>query len=447
MKKYLLVNAQVINEGKIRPLDVLLEGTRISKIANQISDPSAEVIDVKGNYIMPGMIDDQVHFRDPGLTHKGNLTSESRAAVAGGVTSFMDMPNTIPNTLTRELLEQKYQAAALKSHANFSFFMGVTSSNMEEALRVDNERICGITDDGLYFDQEEILANNPAYLEKLFSRVETLVALHSEDDAIIRRNYQTYLKKRNGVILARDHADIRSSEACVEATKRVLGIQQKYQNRLHFFHISTAAEANLFPIDLKFSTKRVTAEACTHHLWFTDSDYECVGNEIKWNPSIKTEHDRKALVSALAEGRIDIIASDHAPHRLDEKMGTYEAVKSGAPIIQHTLPVLWELVARGEISIEQMVSNTSHRVADIYRMPDRGYIREGYFADLVEVDVHHPWHVSRASLHYHCGWSPLLGQKFQSKVKRTFVNGNLVFQDDQFISEAKGERLLFEKIR
>jgi dihydroorotase len=447
MKKQLLVNAKIVNEGASFFADVLIHHGRIEKITPAISDPTAEVIDLQGNYLIPGMIDDQVHFRDPGLTYKGDIATESRAAVAGGVTSFMDMPNTVPNTLTRELLEQKYLAASKQSIANYSFFMGVTAGNLEEALRVDNESVCGITDDGLYFNEQQILANNPEYLEKLFSRAETLVALHSEDESIIDHNYEHYFEETNGQIPFSLHAKIRSTEACVTATKRVLGIQAKYNNRLHFFHISTGEEALLFPASFDYRAKRVTAEACVHHLWFSEADYEKRGGAIKWNPSIKTEQDRQTLIQALKEGRIDIIASDHAPHSKQEKQGTYEQVKSGAPIVQHNLPLLFELASRGEISIEQIVEKTSHRVADIYRLKERGYLREGYFADLVEMDVNAPWEVTEQSLLYKCAWAPVEGEQLSSKVKRTFVNGNLVFQEDKFISEAKGSRLFFEKIR
>jgi dihydroorotase len=446
-KKLLLVNASVVNEGEIRMMDVLLDNGRITKLDSHISDFSATVIDVNGNYLIPGMIDDQVHFRDPGLTYKADLYTESRAAVAGGVTSFMDMPNTIPNTLTRQLLEEKYAAATCHSMANFSFFMGLSSSNWEEALRVDTETVCGLTDDGLYFNEGEILANQPEALERIFSRSETLVALHSEDEGIIRKNYKHYLAQSQGNIPMRLHANIRSTEACEEATKRVLAIQAHFQNRLHFFHISTGKEALLFPAHADSKNKRVTSEACVHHLWFVDSDYERLGGKIKWNPSIKTEEDRRGLIQALAEGRIDIIASDHAPHAWEEKIGTYEQIKSGAPILQHSLPILFELANRGELSIEQIVEKTSHRVADIYRMVNRGYIREGYFADLVEVDVQSPWQVTQESLHYKCGWSPVENEIFQAKVKRTFVNGTLLIENDQFVSNAKGMRLLFEKIR
>jgi dihydroorotase len=447
MKKYLITNARVVNEGEIKACDVLIAGDRIERIAPSISDSTAEVIDLAGNYLIPGMIDDQVHFRDPGLTYKADLETESRAAVAGGVTSFMDMPNTVPNTLTRELLEEKYQQASQKSLANYSFFMGITAANLEEALRVDNESVCGITDDGLYLEKQEILANNPEYLEKLFSRAETLVALHSEDDSIIRENLIAARNLFGDDIPIEMHPKIRTVEACVEATKRVLEIQARYNNRLHLFHISTGEEAKLFSNDLPTIEKRVTAEACVHHLWFNHADYRELGSKIMWNPSVKWEDDRQELLRAVQDGRLDIIATDHAPHALTEKFGHYLQIKSGAPMVQHALVVLFELVARGELSLTSLVERTSHRVADCYRMKDRGYIREGYFADLVEVETNHPWVVTPDSLHYKCGWSPLVGTRFQSVIKRTIVSGNLVYESGKFISDQKGQRLQFANIR
>ncbi len=447
MKKYLITNARVVNEGDIKECDVLIAGERIERIASSISDSSAEVIDLGGNYLIPGMIDDQVHFRDPGLTYKADLETESRAAVAGGVTSFMDMPNTIPNTLTRELLEEKYQQASQKSVANYSFFMGITAANLEEALRVDNESVCGITDDGLYLEKQEILANNPEYLEKLFSRAETLVALHSEDDSIIRENLVAAQKLFGDHIPIEMHPKIRTVEACVEATKRVLEIQSRYNNRLHLFHISTGEEAKLFSNDLPTIEKRVTAEACVHHLWFNHADYHDLGSKIVWNPSVKWEDDRQELLRAVQDGRLDIIATDHAPHAFSEKLGQYLQIKSGAPMVQHALVVLFELVAKGELTLTSLVERTSHRVADCYRMKDRGYIREGYFADLVEVESNAPWVVTPESLYYKCGWSPLVGASFQSKIKRTIVSGNLLYDSGKFVSDQKGQRLQFAKIR
>jgi dihydroorotase len=445
MKKYLFTHGRVVNEGQINEVDVLVSGERIEKIAPWISDQQATAINLQGNFLIPGMIDDQVHFRDPGLTYKADIRTESMAAVAGGITSFMDMPNTIPNTLTRELLEAKYQLAAQHSFANYSFFMGVTAANLDEALRVDNETVCGITDDGLYLEKQEILANNPAYLEKLFSRAETLVALHSEDDSIIRHNLSKYSSYGDQIPIDL-HPHIRSVAACVEATKRVLEIQSRYNNRLHFFHISTATEAKLFnpgPI----AEKRVTAEACIHHLWFNQDDYAKRGSHIMWNPAVKWEEDRRELLRALEDGRIDIIATDHAPHALSEKIGNYCDIKSGAPMVQHALVVLFELFAKGEMNISTLVDRSSHRVADCYRLLDRGYIREGYYADLVEVNPADPWVVTSESLRYKCAWSPLLGDTFQAQIKRTMVNGNMVFESGKFNSEQRGKRLLFAKIR
>jgi dihydroorotase len=444
--KYLITNALVVNEGQQTQTDVLISGERIERISPWISDAHAQVIDLQGNYLIPGMIDDQVHFRDPGLTYKADIQSESMAAVAGGITSFMDMPNTIPNTLTRTLLEEKYQLASQKSMANYSFFMGITAANLEEALRVDNETVCGITDDGLYLEKQEILANNPEYLEKLFARAETLVALHSEDDSIIRRNLSHYQQIYGDNIPVEFHPAIRSSEACEAATKRVLDIQKRYNNRLHFFHISTGAEAKLFspgPI----TEKRVTAEACIHHLCFTDADYPALGNKIVWNPSVKSAEDRLELLKALEDDRIDLIATDHAPHSLEEKTGNYMQVKSGAPMVQHALLMLFELVARGELSLNTLVAKSSHRVADCYRMVDRGYIREGFFADLVEVAPSNPWSVTTESLHYKCGWAPVVGRTFQHQINRTFVSGALVYEAGKFNPEKTGKRLHFAKIR
>lgn len=447
MKKALFTNGVVINEGQVLEKDVLVVGERIERIDAWISDQSAEVIDLAGHYLIPGMIDDQVHFREPGLTYKADIKTESMAAVAGGVTSFMDMPNTIPNTLSRELLEEKYQLAAQKSFANYSFFMGVNAANMEEALRVDNETVCGITDDGLYLENQEILANHPAYLEKLFSRAETLIALHSEDDSIIRTNFAKAKAQFGEEIPIDQHPFIRSKEACLEATKRVLSIQSRYQNRLHFFHISTAAEAALFSNELPTVEKRITAEACVHHLWFSHKDYAELGSKIMWNPAVKFEEDRKGLLQALNEGRLDLIATDHAPHTWEEKTGNYQEIKSGAPLVQHALPILFELVAKGELSLTTLVDKTSHRVADCYRMRDRGYIREGYFADLVEVDPNALWTVSPSSLFYKCAWSPLLGKTFQAKIIRTMVSGNLVYEKGRFMADTKGKRLLFAALR
>nr|WP_314835250.1 dihydroorotase [uncultured Flavobacterium sp.] len=444
-------NAKVVNEGKILDLDVLISGERIEKIASSITlNPVKKYIEINatGLYLLPGVIDDQVHFRDPGLTHKGTLFTESAAAVAGGITSFMDMPNTIPNTLTQELLEEKYRMAAEKSLANYSFFMGISKHNLDEALRTDTENVCGITDDGLYFNNDEgILANYPDFLEDLFSRTDTLVALHSEDDTIINANTQKFKLQYGADIPFFYHSLIRDEQACLKATQRVLKIAEKHETRLHLFHISTLAEAKLFDNHTPIREKRITAEACVHHLWFSDADYERLGSKIKWNPAIKKDQDRKGLMQSLLNNKIDIIATDHAPHTIAEKAGNYFQAHSGGPLVQHGLLAILELFHRGEIPLEKVVEKMSHNVAEIYRIKERGYIREGYFADLVLVDLNKQQEVSENSLLYKCNWSPFLGQVFKSSINSTFVNGNLVYEKGLVQTDIKGKRLRFEKIR
>ena len=449
--KTVIKQAFVVNEGNISIKDILISNQKIEKIADSITPKKEEKwieINAAGLYLFPGMIDDQVHFRDPGLTHKATIYSESRAAVAGGITSFMDMPNTIPNTLTLDLLEEKYQLASKTSLANYSFFMGINKNNLEEALKIDNEQVCGITDDGLYFDAEDgILANYPDFLEKLFSESNTLIALHSEDDSIIKKNTNHYKELYQNEIPFQFHAAIRSNEACDTATKRVIEIAKKYSNRLHFFHISTLDEANLFSSNLAIRDKRITAEACVHHLWFNDQDYEKLGASIKWNPSIKTKKDQEGLIKALNENYLDIIATDHAPHTIAEKSGNYFQAHSGGPLVQHALVALFELYHQGKISLEKIAEKTAHHVAEIYRIKDRGYIREGYFADLVLVDLNQPWEVTKSSLLYKCNWSPFENQVFKSKIRKTFVNGELVYNDGNIIDHSNGLRLKFEKER
>ncbi|TRX28918.1 dihydroorotase [Flavobacterium franklandianum] len=449
--KTIIRNAWIVNEGNKVIADILIANERIEKIGTSINVEGVgaiKEINAEGLYILPGVIDDQVHFREPGLTHKGNIYSESRAAVAGGITSFMEMPNTIPNTLTQELLEEKYVMASKTSVANYSFFMGINQNNLEEALKTNNETVCGITDDGLYFNNDEgILANYPQFLEKLFSRTDSLVALHSEDDVIIKNTTTQYLKKYGENIPFEFHPKIRSEEACLTATKRVLEIARKHNNRLHLFHISTLAEANLFDNNLAIREKRITAEACVHHLWFSDKDYERLGAKIKWNPAIKTEKDKNGLLAALLDNRLDIIATDHAPHTIEEKSGTYFKSLSGGPLVQHALPAMLELVHQGKISIEKTVEKMSHNVAEIYRIKERGYIREGYFADLVLVDLNNSWQVTPKNILYKCEWSPFENQCFKSKIVKTFVNGNLVY-DNGIINDNKlGKRLKFSKFR
>jgi len=450
MNKILIKNAYIINEGKEKTGDVLISNQRIEKISNSISlkHPNLKIIDAAGLYLLPGIIDDQVHFRDPGLTHKATINSESKAAVAGGITSFMDMPNTIPNTLTQKLLEEKYTLASQTSLANYSFFMGINKNNLEEALKTNTETICGITDDGLYFNNDEgIMANYPDFLEKLFARTNTLVALHSEDEAIIKKNTETYKKIYGDDIPFKFHPEIRSEEACLTATKRVLEIAKKHNNRLHLFHISTLAEANLFNNTLPIREKRITAEACIHHLWFTVKDYNRLGAKIKWNPAIKTVKDKNGLLTALLNNKLDIIATDHAPHTIEEKNGNYFQALSGGPLVQHALPAMLELYYKGKITLEKIVEKMSHNVAEIYRIKDRGYIREGYYADLILVDLNNQWKVSSENILYKCKWSPFENYLFQSKIIKTFVNGNLVYENGIFNDSKKGERLKFEKER
>lgn len=449
--KTIIRNASIVNEGKCSIADILISNDRIEKIAPSISLKSQEIItdiNAEGLHLLPGVIDDQVHFREPGLTHKGSIYSESRAAIAGGITSFMEMPNTIPNTLTQELLEEKYVAASKTALANYSFFMGINQNNLEEALKTNNETVCGITDDGLYFNNDEgILANYPEFLEKLFSRSESLVALHSEDDGIIKNNTNFYREKFGETIPFEFHPKIRSEEACVAATKRVLEIAKKHNNRLHLFHISTLAEANLFENLLPINEKRITAEACVHHLWFSEADYAKLGSKIKWNPAVKSEKDKNGLLAALLENKLDIIATDHAPHTIEEKSGTYFKSMSGGPLVQHALPAMLEFYHEGKISLEKIAEKMSHHVAEIYRIKERGYIREGYYADLVLVDLNQKWQVTPENILYKCQWSPFENQFFKSKIVKTFVNGNLVY-DEGIINEGKqGERLLFSKIR
>lgn len=449
--KTIIRNASLVNEGSIIVADILIANERIEKISSSMNFEDVSLlkeINAEGLYLLPGVIDDQVHFREPGLTHKGSIYTESRAAVAGGITSFMEMPNTIPNTLTQELLEEKYAIASKTSLANYSFFMGINQNNLEEALKTNNEKVCGITDDGLYFNNDEgILANYPKFLEQLFSRTDSLVALHSEDDVIIKNNTNHYRKKFGENIPFELHPRIRSEEACLTATKRVLEIAKKHNNRLHLFHISTLAEANLFDNKIAIREKKITAEACVHHLWFSDKDYEKLGAKIKWNPAIKTEEDKNGLLAALLDNRLDIIATDHAPHTIEEKSGNYFKALSGGPLVEHALPAMLEFFHQGKISVEKIVEKMSHHVAEIYRIKERGYIREGYFADLVLVDLNKEWKVIPENTLYKCRWSPFENQDFKSKIVKTFVNGQLVY-DNGFINEKnKGRRLEFSKFR
>jgi dihydroorotase len=449
--RLIIRNAQIVNEGRIVTKDVLINKNRIEKIDHSITINKELVcneINAEGLYLLPGFIDDQVHFREPGLTHKADLFTESIAAVAGGITSFMDMPNTLPNTLTNELLEQKYELAAEKSLANYSFFMGLTKDNWEETLKTDIENVCGVTDDGLYFSKEDgIIANYPEYIEKIFANSNTLIALHSENDAIIKKNTETLQQQFNTNIPFEYHPIIRNEEACYSTTKELIDIANKYGNRLHLFHISTLAETELFDCKTPLHKKRITAEACVHHLWFSDQDYKKLGAKIKWNPAIKSEMNQKGLFDALHSGKLDIIATDHAPHTIEEKTGTYFQAMSGGPLVQHALPTLLEMYHQNKLTLEMIVEKTAHNVAEIYKLKERGYIREGYYADLVLVDINQSWKVTKENILYKCKWSPFEEQVFQSKIMTTIVNGNIVYTNGVFDYTPRGMRLQFSKIR
>lgn len=449
--KTIIRNAFIVNENKIFTGDVLINKDRIEKISSSIcleNHIQFHEINAEGLYLLPGVIDDQVHFREPGLTHKASIFSESKAAVAGGVTSFMDMPNTIPNVLTQSLLEEKYKLAEKTSLANYSFFMGINQHNLEEALRTDTETVCGITDDGLYFNEGNgMLVNYPDYLAELFEKSPTLIALHSESDQIIQSNTQNYRLIYGEDIPMKFHAEIRSEAACFETTKHVIELAKKHKARLHLFHISTAAEAYLFNNKSSIREKLITAEVCLHHIWFNSNDYQRLGGKIKWNPSVKSKENQLKLLAAIKSNYVDFVATDHAPHTIEEKEGGYFKVHSGGPMVQHLLPAMLNYFHKEEFTIEKIAALLSHNVAEAYRIINRGYIREGYFADLVLVDLYNRWKVSKENILYKCKWSPFEGETFESKIITTFVNGKTVYQHGKFNDEHKGKRLLFEKYR
>jgi len=447
--KKLIKNAFIVNEGHIFKGDVLVDGEYIDKVSEapiSIDHPEQkiEIIDAEGLYLLPGVIDDQVHFRDPGLTHKGDLYTESRAAVAGGITSFMEMPNTIPNTLTQALLEEKYQAASEKSLANYSFYMGASNDNIEEVVKTDPKNVCGIK---VFMGSStgNMLVDDDKALEDIFSKAPTLIAVHCEDEATISRNNTIYFEKYGEDAPPEIHPLIRSSEACFLSSSKAVRLAKKHNTRLHILHLSTEAEMSLFDNNLPLEEKRITAEVCIHHLWFSDEDYREKGNFIKWNPAIKKVSDRAALMKNLLNGKIDVVATDHAPHTLDEKAKPYFQSPSGGPMVQHALIAMLELYHQGKISLEKVVEKMCHNPATLFRVENRGFIREGYFADLVLVDMHNPLKVEKENLFYKCGWSPLEGETLTSQVVKTFVNGHLTFSDGLFNEEIKGKRLTFNR--
>jgi len=438
----LIQQVSLVNEGKIQVTDVLIQGERIQKIGSIPAQDQYQLVDGRGKYLLPGVIDGQVHFRDPGLTHKADLTSESKAALAGGVTSFIEMPNTRPNTLTLELWADKYQLASTKSLANYGFLLGITAENLEEVLSWDTSKHLAITDDGLYFTGKgNILADRPDMLEKIFSTYRGLIAIHSEKEEIIEKNEELYREKYGENVPIACHPLIRSEQACYEASERAIGLAQKHGARLHILHLSTAKETGLFRNDIPLKDKNITTEVSVHHLWFTDQDYERLGALIKWNPAIKTQKDKDGLLAALLDDRIDLITTDHAPHTLEEKQKPYFQSMSGAPLVQHSLNCLLEFYRQGKISLEKIVEKMCHNPAILYRIRDRGYIREGYFADLSLVDLHSTWTVSKENILYKCGWSPLEGTTFHSKVLMTWVNGHLAYDQGVFHEEVKGKAL------
>lgn len=446
MNKILIKNAKIVNEGVIFEGDVLVEDKYIKEIATSISPKSSDciIIDAEGNYLIPGAIDDQVHFREPGLTHKGNIASESRAAVAGGITSFIEQPNTVPNAVTQELLEQKYQIAAETSYANYSFMMGGTNDNLEEVLKTNPKNVAGIK---LFLGSStgNMLVDNEETLERIFSSTPMLIAVHCEDEATIKANLEKYKEEYGDDIPVKFHHLIRSEEACYISSSRAIELAKKTGARLHIFHVSTAKETELFTNKIPLEDKKITAEVCVHHLWFTDADYDKKGSLIKWNPAVKTAKDRDELWKALLDDRIDVIATDHAPHTLEEKQNLYTSAPSGGPLVQHAVVAMFEAYHQGKISIEKIVEKMAHNPAKIFKVEKRGFIREGYYADLAIVNAGQPWTVKKENILYKCGWSPFEGTNFKSRITHTLVNGQLVYVNSKVKDIRCGERLLFDR--
>jgi dihydroorotase len=444
MDKILLKNATIINEGKRTDGDVLIAGKRIEKIATSISDSTAKVIDLTGKWLMPGMIDDQVHFREPGLTHKGNIYTESKAAVAGGITSFMEMPNTKPNAVTQELLQDKYDIASQSSIANYSFFMGATNDNIEEVLKTNPTQVCGVK---VFMGSStgNMLVDNEKTLTGIFSKCDLLIATHCEDEATVRKNLAFYKEKYGDDMPIKYHPEIRSEEACYLSSSLAANLAKKYDTRLHILHLSTAKEMELFRNDIPLSEKRITAEACVHHLWFTDADYDEKGTQIKWNPAVKSAADRDAIWEAVNDNRIDVFATDHAPHTLEEKSNNYFNAPSGGPLVQHAVLALLEKAKEGKITVERVVEKMSHAVAECFHIEERGYIREGYFADMIVVDPNQTTTVSKDNLLYKCDWSPFEGFTFNHNIDTTLVNGNIVYQNGKVIEGTIGDRMTFKR--
>ncbi len=446
MNRILIKNAKIVNEGSIFEGDVLIENDLIVEVADSISLKTSDciVIDAEGNYLIPGAIDDQVHFREPGLTHKGDIESESRAAVAGGITSFIEQPNTIPNAVTQEILEEKYQIAADNSFANYSFMMGATNDNLDEVLKTNPRNVAGVK---IFLGSStgNMLVDNEATLEKIFSSTPLLIAVHCEDETTIQNNLERYKEQYGEDIPVTAHHLIRSAEACYISSSKAVALAKKTGARWHIFHLSTAKEMELFTNKIPLENKKITAEVCIHHLWFTDEDYKTKGNYIKWNPAVKTADDRKELWKALNDGRIDVIATDHAPHTKEEKNQSYLKAPSGGPLVQHAVVAMFEAHHQGKISIEKIVEKMCHNPAKIFKIEKRGFIKEGYFADLVIVNPSLPWSVNTDNILAKCGWSPFEGFAFKSRITHTFVNGELVYNNFKVKDIRAGKRLLFDR--
>lgn len=444
MNSTLIKNAVIINEGTRFESDILIQNEVITKIGTNLSSASAKVLDANGNLVIPGVIDDQVHFREPGLTHKGDIASESRAAIAGGITSYMEQPNTIPQTTTLEELEKKFERASSTSYANYSFLFGGTNDNLEEIKRLDKFACSGIK---LFLGSStgNMLVDNEEVLERIFSNTEMVISAHCEDENTIRANTERYRDLYGDEIPVEFHPVIRSQEACYLSSSRAIALAKKTGARLHVFHVSTGKETHLFRNDIPLEQKKITSEVCIHHLWFSDNDYANKGMYIKWNPAIKTTEDRDQLWQALLDDRIDVVATDHAPHTMEEKNNPYMKAPSGGPLVQHGLNAMLERTYDGKITAEKVVEKMCHNPARLFQIERRGYIREGYYADLAIIDMESPWTVSKNNIVYKCGWSPFEGTGFRTKVTHTFVNGHLAYDQGQFSNLRNAKRLTFDR--
>ena len=446
MKKTLIKNARVVNEGNIKKRDILIDGDIILKISKSINVNTTDIniIEADNNYLIPGLIDDQVHFREPGLTHKATIETESKAAVAGGITSFIEMPNTVPQSTTIAKLEEKFLIAKNTSWANYSFMFGGTNDNLNEILKVDPKNVAGLK---LFLGSStgNMLVDNPEVLEEIFKKTDLLISVHCEDEKTIKDNLEIYLDKYGDDIPIEMHPKIRNEEACYISSSKAIELAKKTGARLHVFHLSTKKETNLFSNDKPLLEKKITAEVCVHHLWFSEEDYKTKGTRIKWNPAVKSNKDRDGLWEALLDDRIDVIATDHAPHTIEEKRNKYTQAPSGGPLVQHALVALLEMYHNGKISLEKIVEKACHNPAILFQIKERGYIREGYKADLVLVDLKSPWTVQKENILYKCQWSPFEGTTFKSKVTHTFVNGILTYENFKFPNKSIPQRLTFNR--